>query len=108
MLFSHLHDEGCFHLFKFFSQWDAVSELRHCVKDLNIKGLKLHGWWHQFPYSDHILLGPLFEICNEYNLPVLMYVMGDNPLTSPLQVEEMAKSFPNMTFVMSHGRDLAL
>jgi len=82
---------------------DAISEFKYCVEKLGIKGLKLHGWWHQFSYCDHILLDPLLEICNKYNLPVLAHAMGDNPLTSPLQLEEMAKSFPNVTFIMSHA-----
>ncbi len=81
----------------------AVSEFKHCVEDLNLKGVKLHGWWHQFPYSDHILLNPLCEICSKHNLPILMHAMGDNPLTSPLQLEEMARSFPNLTFIMAHA-----
>ncbi len=82
---------------------NAVAEFKRCVEHLNIKGLKLHGWWHQFSYSDHILLDPLCEICSERNLPILMHAMGDNPLTSPLQLEEIAKSFPNLTFIMAHA-----
>lgn len=82
---------------------NAVSEFEHCVEDLGIRGLKLHGWWHQFSYSDHILLDPLCEICDKHNLPILMHVMGDNPFTSPLHLEETAKNFRNLTFIMAHA-----
>jgi predicted TIM-barrel fold metal-dependent hydrolase len=34
---------------------------------------------------------------------MLMHVAGDNPLTSPLHLEEMARSFPDTTFIMAHG-----
>lgn len=82
---------------------NAVEEFRHCVEDLGIRGLKLHGWWHQFSNGDHELLDPLFEILDEYRLPAVVHTLGDNPLTTPLQTEEMARTFPNVTIFMAHG-----
>ena len=84
-------------------QLNAADEFRRCVEDLGVRGLKLHGWWHQHANSDHVLLDPLFEILDEHSLPVVMHTLGDNPLTTPLQTEEMARSFPNVTVFMAHG-----
>ncbi|MEM3434268.1 MAG: amidohydrolase family protein [Candidatus Methanomethyliaceae archaeon] len=81
---------------------NAVSEFRRAVEEWGIRGLKLHGWWHQFSNADHVLLDPLCEICAQYGLPIVMHVMADG-LTSPLQAEEMARTFPNVTFFMSHA-----
>jgi predicted TIM-barrel fold metal-dependent hydrolase len=82
---------------------DAATQLERCIERLGLCGVKLHGWWHQFSYSDHVLLDPLCQICQERDLPMLVHVAGDNPLTSPLQLEEMARSFPQATFIMAHG-----
>ncbi len=84
-------------------QLNVADEFRRCVEELGIRGLKLHGWWHQFANSDHMLLDPLFEILDEYRLPVVIHTLGDNPLTTPLQTEEMARTFPNVTVFMAHG-----
>ena len=82
---------------------NAADEFRHCVEDLGIRGLKLHGWWHQHANSDHVLLDPLFEILDEHGLPAVVHTLGDNALTTPLQTEEMARTFPNVTVFMAHG-----
>jgi len=87
---------------------DAVKEFRHCVEDLELKGLKLHGWWHSFSCADHDLLDPLFEICAKYDLPVIMHSMGDNCYTTPVQIEEMAHTFPTVKFIAAHGGNLWL
>lgn len=82
---------------------DAADEYRRCVEEWGLRGLKLHGWWHQFSNADHVLLDPLMVICEKYHLPVIMHTIGDNCLTTPMQLEEMAKSYPTVTFVMAHG-----
>lgn len=87
---------------------NAVGEFKHCVEDLGLRGLKIHGWWHGVSSADHILLNPLCQICDEHNLPILIHTLSDNFLTTPLQLEEMAKSFPNVTFIMGHAGGLWL
>ena len=87
---------------------NAVDEFRHGVEVLGIRGLKLHGWWHQYSLSDHQLLDPLIEICEKNKLPVILHVMGDNCMTTPHQLEELAKAFPSAKFVMGHGGNLWL
>ena len=87
---------------------DAEDELKKCVEEYGLKGLKLNGFRHSFSCADHVLLDPLMKICEKYHLPVIMHVQGDNCLTTPVQLEEMARSFPEITFVMAHGGNLWL
>ena len=87
---------------------DAVDEFRRCVEDWGLRGLKLHGWWHSFSCADHDLLDPLIQICEKHDLPVIMHSMGDNCYTTPVQIEEMARTFPAVKFIMAHGGNLWL
>lgn len=87
---------------------DALDEFRRGVEVLGIRGLKLHGWWQQFSLADHPLLDPFIEICEKNKLPVIVHGMGDNCMTTPLQLENLAKSFPGVNFVLGHGGNLWL
>ena len=84
-------------------QIDAPERFKHCVEDLELKGLKIHGFWHQTPYSSSDLFDPLVEICDKYHLPVILHTEGGSAFTTPLHAEELAKRWPNVNFVMSHG-----
>ncbi len=81
----------------------APETFKRCVEDLGLKGIKLHGYWDQFAYSDHGLLDPIMETCNKYKLPAVIHVAGDHCPSGPLQFEELAKTWPDVTFFMSHG-----
>lgn len=87
---------------------DGLDEWRHAVEVLGIRGLKLHGWWQQYPLSDLELLRPFVDICNENHLPVIVHGMGDNCMTTPLQLEVLAQAYPNVNFVMGHGGNVWL
>ncbi len=87
---------------------DAVDEFKKCVEEWGLRGLKLNGFRHSYPYSDHMMLDPLIEICAKYDLPVIMHCSGDNCLTTPAQVEEMARTFPTVNFIAAHGGNLWL
>lgn len=87
---------------------NALDEFKRGVEELGIRGLKLHGWWNQFALSDHELLDPLMEYCSEKKLPVVAHCGGDNTYTTPLQLEEMAKNYPDISFVMAHAGNIWL
>ena len=87
---------------------DPVEEFKRCVYDWGMRGLKLNGLRHSYPYSDHELLDPLLEICSENGLPVIMHCSGDNFMTTPVQIEEMARTFPKVKFIAAHGGNLWL
>ena len=86
----------------------ALDEWRRAVEVQGIRGLKLHGWWQQYPLSDMELLGPFLDICKDNHLPVIVHGMGDNCMTTPLQLEVIARLYPTVNFVMGHGGGLWL
>ncbi|MEM7735384.1 MAG: amidohydrolase family protein [Deinococcota bacterium] len=80
---------------------DAADQVRHCVEDYGLKGLKLHPTMHGYHFVDHGLLDPVFEVCSEYELPVLVNAL-DDPFVTPLGIEEIAKGFPNVPVLIAH------
>jgi predicted TIM-barrel fold metal-dependent hydrolase len=82
---------------------DSVERLRDAVEHRGLRGLKLHGLRHQFSNANHVLLDPLIDICQRHGLPVVIHTMGDHPFTTPLQTEELARRWPQVTFLMAHG-----
>lgn len=83
--------------------WDfgAEDELRRCLGELNLKGLKLNPIRHGFALDRHELVDPLFAICEEYKVPVLCHG-GSDLFNMPGKFEEMALSFPNVDIIIAH------
>jgi predicted TIM-barrel fold metal-dependent hydrolase len=48
-------------------------------------------------------LDPIIATCDKYKLPVVLHTEGGNPFCTPLHAEELAKRWPNVKFIMSHG-----
>lgn len=87
------------------SAWwrDAKEEIRRCVEDLGLKGIKLHPFVHGYPLDEHEIVDPIFELCAKYRVPIISHGMGDNPFTMPIQFGEMAKTFPEVKLIMAHA-----
>jgi uncharacterized protein len=79
---------------------DAVDIVRDCA-ELGLKGLKLHPTMHGYHFVDHGLLDPIFKICDELNLVVLVNAL-DDPFVTPLGVEEIARHFPGVPVLIAH------
>jgi len=80
----------------------AVEELIRCVTKLGLKGLKLHPDGSCYPIDDHSITDPIFDVCAKYKMPIISHAQGDNIRTMPLQFEEMAKTFPEVTIMLAH------
>jgi len=80
----------------------ACDELTACLRDQGFKGLKLHPTVHGYHLCDFDLVDPLFEIAQEYGIPVLVHGAADlyNP---PSQFYIMARRFPKVPLVMAHS-----
>lgn len=65
-------------------------------------GVKLRAVSLRYHLSDHYLLDPLLEACRENGLRVSMHT-GDDPSCTPLQVQDMAQAYPEITFLLIHG-----
>jgi uncharacterized protein len=79
----------------------AADEVTRCVRDLGMRGLKLHPWMQAFhplePFMD-----PVYERSRDLGIPLLFHD-GTPPASTPLQVAQVAARFPGLTVVLGHG-----
>jgi len=71
--------------------------------DKGLRGIKLHPYVDAFPLDDHLLVDPIFKLCEKMKIPIVCHGTGDNPYSMPLQFEEMARTFPGITLIMNHS-----
>lgn len=90
--------------FAYINPWheDAREQLIHCVKDFGFRGLKLHPVTDGFPGDSACLLDPLLEVCDQYNMHVIIHCTSEAPYSSPLQVEKTAQRWPGVSVQMAH------
>lgn len=79
----------------------AARELERAVTQLDIRGLKLHGWLQPVSCCDPCL-EPLFEAANRFRLVVLLHD-GTPPFTNGLQIGWLAERYPDCTMILGHG-----
>jgi len=80
---------------------DAVEQIAELATRPGIKGLKLHPSLHGYHFADHGLLDPIFEVCREERLIVLVNAL-DDPFCSPFAIEEIARNFPTVPVLIAH------
>ena len=80
---------------------DAVRELERAVGTLGARGLFLHPWEETFRVSDP-RLDPLLTRCLDLHVPV-MVATGYPWVSEAAQVGELARRFPSVPIVMTHG-----
>jgi predicted TIM-barrel fold metal-dependent hydrolase len=80
---------------------DAVRELERAVGTLGARGLFLHPWEETFRVSDP-RLDPLLTRCLDLHVPV-MVATGYPWVSEAAQVGELARRFPGVPIVMTHG-----
>jgi len=93
----------------------AVDEMERSVKDLGLKGLKLHPI-HQAFFPDDSRFYPLYEKCEELGVPILFHsgfaaagvgMAGGGGFklkySRPIPgFDDVAADFPNLTIIMAH------
>jgi len=80
----------------------ALDELRRSVKELGLKGLKLHPLLHGYAIDNHQLVDPVFKACQEMDIPIIAHG-GESLFTMPHAFEEMARTFPKVKLIMAHA-----
>jgi predicted TIM-barrel fold metal-dependent hydrolase len=80
---------------------NAVEELRRCVLDLGMRGLKLHPWTQAFSPND-AMMEPVGEALAELGIPVLFHD-GTPPNSSPMQVAYFAMRHPTVPVILGHA-----
>lgn len=79
---------------------DAVDEVFRLAA-AGLVGLKLHPSMHGYQFSDHGLLDPVFQACEEAGLPVIVNAL-DDAFAHPFAIEEIAKYFPGVPTIIAH------
>lgn len=95
------HPDRFFGFGQVMPQWqNAVDEIRRFHAG-GLVGLKLHPSLHGYHVADHGLLDPLFAVCAELRMPVLINAL-DDAFCAPLAIEEIAKNFPDVPTIIAH------
>jgi uncharacterized protein len=92
----------------------ALQELERSVKELGLRGLKLHPTTQAF-YPNDTRFYPLWELASDLGIPVLFHsgqtgVGSGTPggagyklkYSHPLLLDDVAADFPNLTIIMAH------
>jgi uncharacterized protein len=84
-----------------------LAELRDMLRDRQVRGVKLYPGYEAF-YVHDTRMRVIYELAGEFNVPVMIHT-GDtyNPkgkvkYAHPLEVDEVAVDFPDVTFVICH------
>lgn len=80
---------------------DAVQELRRCVLELGMRGVKLHPWAQTFSPVEPIL-DALGEEMEALGTPVEFHD-GTPPYSSPLQIAYFAERHPRLKVILGHA-----
>lgn len=85
---------------------EAIELLEKCIRDYGLKGLKIHPSMQHFRADDVELLTPLMLKVEALSIPVLLHSWawfdGQDNNSSPSRVMNLARKFPNITFIMAH------
>jgi len=85
----------------------AVREIKRCVEELGLRGLKFHPPAQAF-YPNDANLDPIWEACIEYNLPVLIHTgttwwgFSKIKYARPETIDDVACDFRDLVIIMTH------
>lgn len=79
----------------------SPAEITRCVEQLGMQGFKFHPWMQAFHPLDADMQ-PVYERCLEHGVPV-MFHDGTPPLSTPLQVAQVAARYPKLRVILGHG-----
>jgi predicted TIM-barrel fold metal-dependent hydrolase len=80
---------------------DAVDVTRQCIAEWGFKGLKLHPTINGFHLADNDLVGPLFQLAEELDFPIIVHGASDL-FNSPPEFALMAQRYPRVPLMMAH------
>ena len=87
---------------------DAPAILEHAVRNLGLKGLKLHPPLQNFYPNDEAIF-PVYEKAAELNIPIVFHV-GTTPFgamcrlstANPILIDDVASQFPKLRIMLTH------
>jgi uncharacterized protein len=86
----------------------AVRELRRAVKQLGMRGLKVHSSANSVYLNDRRRMFPIYELCQESSIPILFHTgttgLGDCEIrySKTELVDDVCQAFPDLKVVMAH------
>jgi len=86
----------------------ALAELKRAVDKLGMIGLKVHGSANSVFLNDRKLMFPLYELCQEKDLPILFHTgttgLGDCEIrySKTELLDEVCQRFPDLKVVIAH------
>jgi uncharacterized protein len=79
----------------------AADEVYRAVRDLGLKGLKVHPWVQGFsPIEGY--MDPVARACVDLGVPIIFHD-GTPPYSTPLQVATVAERHPDLTVILGHS-----
>jgi uncharacterized protein len=86
----------------------ALAELKRAVKELGMRGLKVHASANSVFLNDSRRMYPLYSFCEESGVPILFHT-GTTGLgycevkySKPELLDEVGQTFPDLRMVMAH------
>jgi len=86
----------------------AVRELRRAVRQLGMRGLKVHSSANSVFLNDRRRMFPIYEFCQDASVPILFHTgttgLGDCEIkySKTELVDEVCQAFPDLRVVMAH------
>jgi len=86
----------------------AISELKRAIKELGMRGLKIHSSANSVYPNDKLRMYPIYEFCQEHSVPILFHTgttgLGDCEIkySKPEFLDEVCRNFPDLKVVMAH------
>ncbi len=85
---------------------DGIDLFERSLRELGFHGLKVYppcGF-----HSSDPRLYPYYEICAQWQVPVLIHIGGTSPAlafdtASPVMLDKAARDFPQLNFILAHG-----
>lgn len=87
---------------------ETVAGIERAIKQLGLKGVCIEpGLFEKPTYADDEALMPIYEKCNELEVPILFmtgpFAGPDLTYTDPVQFQHVAETFPDLPLVLGHG-----
>ncbi|MDA4120858.1 MAG: amidohydrolase family protein [Thaumarchaeota archaeon] len=87
---------------------EALKELKRAVRQLGMRGLKIHSSANSVYLNDKRRMYPIYDFCQEERVPILFHTgttgLGDCEVkySKPELLDEVCQDFPDLKAVMAH------
>ena len=84
-----------------YQEEEAVQEVRRCIEELGMKGMKFHPWLQAFSLT-HPTMDDIAVECARLGVPITFHD-GTPPYSSTPQVANLADNHPETTIILGHS-----